>query len=394
MTGPVVMLVAAEASGDILGAGLARALRARVPDVRYVGVGGPAMAAEGVESAFDMTELSIVGLFEGLMAYPKVKARVADVVDLARRERPDAVVLIDSFGFTVRVARALRQAGLKAPLIKYVGPQVWASRPGRAKALAAEFDHLLAILPFDAPFYEPLGLPVTFVGNPALSPAPAGDGARFRQSIGVAPQDPILLLLPGSRPGEVSRMVPLFEEAVRILKAERETLRLVAPIAPTVSEAVRTAFAGWRNRVHLAEGEAEKRDAMAAATVALACSGTVTLELAMAGVPMVVTYRLSGATYALLRPMLKVRFATLFNIAADRAVAPELLQGDATGETLAAAVGGLLDDPERRERQVGQQFEALDLLGRGMPDPSAKAAEVVASYLDRHKPANDAGDPA
>jgi lipid-A-disaccharide synthase len=376
------MLVAAEASGDGLGAGLARALRQRLPNVRFVGVGGPAMAAQGVASAFDITELSVFGLVEGLMAYPRVRARVADVVALAQREKPDVAVLIDSFGFTVRVARAMREAGLKLPLIKYVGPQVWASRPGRAKGLAGSFDHLLAILPFDAPFYEPLGLPVTFVGNPALKELPPGDGARFRQSIGAGAEDPVLLLLPGSRPSEIARMTPRFEAAARILKADRPDLHLVTPVAPTVTEAVRTALAGWRNRVHLVEGEQAKRDAMAAAAAALACSGTVTLELAMAGVPMVVGYRLSAATYALLKPMLKVRYATLFNIAADREVAPELLQGDCTGEQMAAETARLLDDPVRRERQVREQFEALTRLGRGMPDPSAKAAEVVAGYLD------------
>ena len=166
-----VMLVAAEASGDTLGAGLARELKRSLGEanVRFVGVGGAAMAEEGVVSPFDISELSILGLFEGLMAYGKVVARVAETAELARREKPDIAVLIDSWGFTLRVAHRLRQIDPDLPLIKYVAPQVWASRPGRAKTLAAAVDHLLAIHTFDVPFFEREGLPTTFVGASALA---------------------------------------------------------------------------------------------------------------------------------------------------------------------------------------------------------------------------------
>lgn len=384
MTAPVVMLVAAEASGDALGAGLMKALKARLGEIRFVGVGGPAMASQGLSSAFDISELSIMGLVEGLAAYPKVRARVGDLVSLAQRHPPDVAVLIDSFGFTSRVGKALKLARPGLPLIKYVGPQVWASRPGRAKDLAATFDHLLAILPFDAPFYEPFGLPVTFVGNPALALDLSGsDAGRCRSAIGAGPDDPILLVLPGSRPGEIARMAAPFEEAVRRLKDERPGLHIILPVADTVAQQVRSLVAGWPYRVHLVEGEGPKRDAMTAATVALACSGTVTSELALAGAPMVIGYRLSPLTWLLLKPMIRVKYASLINIAADREVAPERLQGDCTGEKLAREVARLLDDPAARRRQATDQFEALERLGYGMPDPAAKAAEVVAGYLKR-----------
>lgn len=382
MTTPVVMLVAAEASGDVLGAGLIRALKARLGEVRFIGIGGPAMAREGFTSAFDISDLSIVGLAEGLMAYPRVRARVSELAELARRDPPDVAVLIDSFGLTVRVGRALRAAAPKLPLIKYVGPQVWASRPGRAKALPKVFDHLLAILPLDEPFYTGSGMPVTFVGNPALAiDFSTADAARCRDAIGAGPNDPILLVLPGSRPGEIARMAPPFEDAVKRLKAERPDLHIVVPVAATVAQQMRTVTAGWSNRVHLVEGDAEKRDAMKAATVALACSGTVTTELALAGAPMVVGYRLSALTWLLLKPLIRVKFASLINIVADREIARERMQDNCTGENLAADVSRLLDDQDLRDAQKADQFAALKQLGLGMPDPAAKAAEIVASYL-------------
>lgn len=378
-----VMLVAGEASGDVLGAGLAAALRRRLGgEVRFVGVGGARMAAEGVESPFDIAELSVLGWIEGLKAYARVKRRVADTVALARRERPDVAVLIDSWGFTIRVAEGLRAALPDLPLVKYVGPQVWASRPGRARTLAHAVDHLLTLHAFDAPWFEREGLAVTFVGNPSLATDFSGaDGARFRAGAGLAPDQPLLLLLPGSRPGEIERMTPLFEAVAARLKAARPELAVAVVAADTVCEALRARVAAWPFRAHLVEGEAAKRDAMKAATVALACSGTVSSELALAGAPMVIAYRLSPISYAIMKPLVKARFITLFNIAADEMIAPEFIQGAATPERLAAAVAERLDDAELRADQVRRQYAALDKLGRGRPDPSEAAADAVLRVL-------------
>jgi len=379
-----VMLVAAEASGDDRGAGLAHALKRRLGEgVRFVGVGGRQMAAEGVESPFDIAEISILGLLEGLMAYPKIVRRVKDTVAVAEREKPDVAVLIDSWGFTLRVAQGLRKLDPKLPLVKYVGPQVWATRPGRARTLAQTVDHLLSIHAFDARYFEAEGLATTFVGNSALSvDFSAADPARLRAQIGAAPEDPILLVLPGSRPGEIARVLPAFEDAVAVLKAERPGLHVVIPAAPTVAEMVKARVAGWKHRAHVIEGDQGKLDAMKAATVGLACSGTVTTELALAGVPMVVAYRIGPVTYALLKRMIRTRYITLFNIAAQDFVAPELVQHDCNGPALAREVGRRLDDPQLRAAQTAAQYAALDRMGRGGPDPSEAAADAVLRVVE------------
>lgn len=376
-----IMLVAAEASGDALGAGLAKALKACDPGVDFVGVGGPKMAAEGIESPFDIAELSILGWLEGLRAYKRVKARVADTVALAAQERPDAVVLIDSWGFTIRVAKALREALPGVPLIKYVGPQVWASRPGRAKTLAATVDHLLALYTFDAPWFEAEGLATTVVGSQALHvDMDSADGARFRASRGLAADAPLLLILPGSRPSEIRHMTPVYGEAVALLRKTHPGLEVAVVVAGTVAADVTARVAAWPFRVHLVQ-EDEKYDAMRAATAALATSGTVSTELALAGAPMVIAYRFDGLSYAIMKPFFTGKFATLFNTAADEMIAPELIQKDATPEKLAGAVAALLDDPEARAVQSARQTAALDLMGRGGRDPSEIAAEAVLKVI-------------
>lgn len=380
-----VMLVAAEASGDALGADLAKVLRRRLNGhVRFVGVGGARMAAEGVQSPFDIGELSVLGLVEGLLAWRKAVRRANQTVELAVREQPDVAILIDSWGFTLRVATRLRKALPELPLVKYVGPQVWASRPGRAKTLSEAVDLLLATQPLDAPFYEPHGLPVVFVGNPALArDFSHADSGRLRQALAIPEGEPILLVLPGSRPSEIERVMPVFEEAVNRLKGERPQLHVVIPAADTVAAKVKARVAGWRHRAHVVEDATLKDDAMAAATVALACSGTVTTELALAGCPMVVGYRLGALTYALLKPLFKPKWITLFNIAADEEVAPEFLQAECTAAKLTQAVADRLDDPALRGRQVTAQYTALEKMGRGGTDPSEAAADAVLKLLDR-----------
>ena len=373
-----VMLVAAEASGDVLGAGLAKALKTRLgDDVTFVGVGGPRMAAEGVESPFDIAELSILGWIEGLRAYGRVKKRVAETAALAARETPDAVVLIDSWGFTIRVAKAIRAASPKTPLIKYVGPQVWASRPGRARTLAEAVDHLLALYAFDAPWFEKAGLPTTVVGSSALHVDMSGaNGAAFRARRDIAPDAPLLLVLPGSRPSEVGRMTPVYEQTIRTLRTSIPELKVAVIVAGTVKEDVTARVAAWPFRVHLV-GEDEKYDAMKAATAALATSGTVSTELALAGAPMVIAYRIDGLSYALMKRLVTAKHVTLFNIAADERIAPEFIQHDATPDKLAKAVRRLLMDPDAAADQARRQSAALEQMGRDEADPAQLAADAV-----------------
>jgi lipid-A-disaccharide synthase len=379
-----VMLVAVEASADTLGAGLARALRAKLGDdgVSFVGVGGTKMAAEGVESPFDIGDLSLVGLFEIAGAVPLALRRLEQTVRLAETEAPDVAVLIDSWEFTWRVARRLRLRAPQVARVKLVAPQVWATRPGRARAAAGLFDLMLTLFDFEPRYFEAEGLPAVSIGNPALRRDLSGaDPARLREAIGAGPDDPILLVLPGSRPGELKRVMPAFEDAVERLKADRPELHVVVGAADTVATQVKARVAGWRHRAHVVEGERDKLDAMRAATLALACSGTVTTELAVARCPMIVGYRGHPLTAIVARAIIRTRFFTLVNIAADAEIAPEFLQERCNGAELAAAAAALLDDPACRARQVAAQSAALPKLGVGEGDPYAAAADAIIELM-------------
>ena len=378
-----ILLTALEPSGDALGAGLMDELRLRLgPDVRFIGVGGREMAAAGLSSAFDIAELSVVSLLAGLFAFRRADARARQVAELAAREKPDIAVLIDSWGFSYLLAKRLRRALPRLRLVKYVAPQIWATRPGRAKALAATFDRLLSIIAFEVPQFEAAGAPTTFVGHPALdADIPPGDGEGFRKSIGVGPADPVLLVLPGSRRSEIERLMGPFGEAMEILKATRPSLQVVLAPAPTVADQVRARTVEWPFPVRLLDDPQARRDAMAGADVALACSGTVTTELAVAGCPMVVAYRLDPLSYRIAKRIGRTRFVTLINIAADEAIAPEFIQIDCTGPKLAEALASRLDDPDFRARQIEAQTRALDGLGGRGEAPAKRAADAVLEML-------------
>jgi lipid-A-disaccharide synthase len=379
-----IMLVAAEASGDLLGAGLMAQLKAQAPQVnwRFVGVGGARMAEHGVKSPFDIAELSILGLVEGLKAYGRVMRRVRDTAALAAAEKPDAVVLIDSWGFTLRVAHAIRKRMPDVKLIKYVGPQVWAMRPGRAKTLAQAVDLLLALHPMDAPYFEREGLKTVVVGNPALNvDFSHADPAAFRESLGVTPEDQLLLVLPGSRPSEIKRLMPVFREVMLRLGRLRPGLTMAIPVADTVRAAVEAATRDLPLRFVLIENEADKYAAMTAADLALACSGTVSTELALAGCPMVIAYRMEPLTWWIVKRYSTLKHATLFSTAAGKRIAPEFLQDDCTADKLLAEVERLLDDKAAREAQIAEQYAALDLMGRGQRPPAEKAARAVLEFL-------------
>ena len=378
-----VMLVAAEPSGDALGAALAAALRDRLGNnMRLVGVGGPLMARQAVESPFDITPLSVLGVTDAVRVYPLVRRRARETGEIAAQEQPDVAVLIDSWGFNLRVARAIRRANRNVFIFKYVAPQVWATRPGRARTLAKTVDQLLTIHAFDAPWFEKVGLATTFVGNPVLAEgsADAEAGARFRREISAGIDDPILVIAPGSRSGEVKRLIRPFADAAQRLLADRPRLRIVLLAADAMAGEVAMA-AAWPFPAEIVTGEARRRSAMAAATAALACSGTVTTQLAMAGAPVVVAYRLDPFTAPIAKLLIRTPYITLFNVAARRMVAPELIQEACTGPRLAEALAPLLDVPVARERQVKAQFEAVELMRGGITDPAGAAADVVIAQL-------------
>jgi lipid-A-disaccharide synthase len=376
-----VFIVAGEPSGDALGADLMVALRARRADLVFAGAGGAKMAAQGLESAIDIAPLSVLGLIEGLKAYNKVVDAVEQVAAAAVAFNPDVAVLIDSWGFTLRVARALKMALPQLRIVKYVGPQVWATRPGRAKTLAATVDHLICIHEFERPFYEPFSMAVTVSGPPALARTHKGDGAAFRAKHKIGGRD-ILLLLPGSRRSEITRVSPVLEQAARQLSASRSNLFTVCVVAPAIAPLVRERSQTWPFAHVLIEDESEKDDAFAASTLALAASGTVTTEVALQGAPVIVGYKIGWITWALARLFLmRTRYITLLNVAADEEVAPEFVQTRFTVRNIVAAAAKLLDNPEARARQIAVQDDALNRMGRGGRPPAEIAADVVIDYL-------------
>jgi len=372
-----IFLVAAESSGDALGADLARVLKARDANVSLAGVGGPLMAEQGILSRADISGLAVLGFVDGLLAYKRVKQAVAATVAAILHEQPDVVVLIDSWGFTLRVAQGVRASAPHIKLVKYIGPQVWATRPGRAKTLAAIVDHLICIHDFEVAYYAPFGLPCTVCGHPALGRFEAGDATAFRARHGVGDAK-VLLVLPGSRASEIRRVGPTLWRAALDLQRDRPELRL----AVVVANAVRAQALQQAPPSALIVDEGEKEDAFAAATVALAASGTVTTEVALQGAPLVIGYKLGWITWALARAFLfKSKYATLMNVAADREVAPEFIQTRFTAENVAHAGAALLDNAAARAAQVEAQNAALNLMGRGGRSAAEIAADAVESVV-------------
>jgi len=379
-----ILLTAIEPSADVIGADLIEALRDRLgSETRFIGVGGSAMARCGFKSLFDPSALAVVGAANALGAYAKVLRGAGKVGALARVVRPDVAVLIDSWGFSLRAARQLRAVDPTVPLIKYIGPQVWATRPGRAKTLAKVVDRLLTIHTFDAPIFERAGLPTRFVGNPALDRAvSSADGDAFRQTRGIEADRPVLLLAPGSRKGEVNRLMPVFRETAARLATDWPRLVVVCPVAEPVADLVRTTVSDWPIQVELVFGDHERWSAMNAATVALACSGTVTTELALANCPMVVAYRLDLLTYGIAKALIRTPYVTLFNVAAGKAVAKERLQGDCNATILTEDIGELLADPTTRSVQREAQSAALQAMRGDVGDAIAAAADAIVETIE------------
>ena len=399
MSGPRLFMIAGEASGDLLGAALLRGLRelGQAPS-RLKGIGGPAMAAEGLASRIPMEELSVMGVAEVLPRLPGLLAHIRETAEAVIAFRPDALVTIDSPDFCLRVARRVKAVLPDLPVIHYVAPSVWAWRPGRAKKMARGVDHVLALLPFEPPYMEAAGMSCDFVGHPIAGQpeATAAEKAAFRARLGIAPEQPLLLLLPGSRRGEVTRLAPVFAEVGRRLRAKRPDLALVAPTIPPVAELARALMppdaAGWPRIIGAepmpqAEAEATKRAAFASADAALAASGTVSLELAAAGTPMVIAYAMNAVSAWIARRFVKVSSPTLVNIVTRSRAIPEFLFEDCVPEKIAPAVARLLDDAGPREAQRTAEDEALRLLGRGGEAPGLRAARSVLRVLGREAPA-------
>lgn len=372
-----IFLIAGEASGDLLGGRLMAALRAQAPGpIEFDGVGGETMQAAGLVSRFPMGELSLMGFAEILPHLPRLIRRINETEAALRATHPAVLVTIDAPAFCLRVSKRLAGAGF--PRLHYVAPQHWAWRRERARGLSAATDRLLALLPFEPAFFADYGMPCDFVGHPVIEGgAPKGDGSAFRRTHGVAADQPLLLLLPGSRRGEVSRLLPTFLESLRRLRASRPGLAAAIAVAPGVDRLVREGLGDLAGSVILATGPEARYAAMAAADAALAASGTVALELALAGCPSVIAYRVNPITAAILKRMVQVPYAALPNLIADRMVMQERIQEECRPDLLTADLAKLLDDPEAAAAQRSAIEAISAALGAGGPAPSVRAAEAV-----------------
>ena len=384
-------LVAAEESGDALGAGLARALAARHGGAALTlnGVGGRAMAAAGIASPFAIDDLAIIGVAAIPRRLPMILRRIRETADAVVAARPDALVIIDSPDFTHRVARRVRRRAPSIPIVDYVSPTVWAWRPGRARAMRAYVDQVLAILPFEPAAHAKLGgPPCVYVGHPLTERiGELRPSAEEEQRRGADP--PVVLVLPGSRRSEIRHLARIFGAAIARAAARTGPMELVLPTPPHLLPLVREAVAGWAVTPRLVVDPVEKWAAFRRARAALAASGTVTLELALAGVPMVAAYRLSAfeAFLArLIRLQSRLPSVILANLVIGENVVPEFIQADCTPQRLAEALVPLLSDTPQRRRQV-EAFGRLDgIMAIGGAAPSAQAAAIVLDVAQRGRP--------
>lgn len=375
---PLVALIAGESSGDLLGGRLMNALRRAAPGVRFLGVGGPAMEAAGLQSFFPMSEIAVNGFVPVLWRLPALLRRIDETARRVALAKPDVVVHIDAQDFNKRVAAKLRKALPDTPLVGYVAPTVWAWRPGRARKVARLYRRMLAVLPFEPEAMARLGGPETvYVGHPIMERASANSG-RTRA---VPTSPPTLLLLPGSRQAEIRGLLTFFGEAAALLAKHQPDLRIVLPTVDHLRDMVAEAVAGWERKPEILVDDAAKEAAFGTADAALAASGTVVLELALAGVPTVAAYRVGRVQGEILRKVLTTRFATLPNIIVGRALVPEFL-GSAWGAVdLARSVEELLRAGPARERQLQGFAEVCERMAVSGPSPSDRAAAEVLSLL-------------
>jgi lipid-A-disaccharide synthase len=383
---PTIALVAGEQSGDRLGAALIRALQERTGgELKLIGVGGREMAAAGFRSAFPIDDLALIGFTAIPRRLPMILRRIRETAQFVLASRADALVIIDSPDFTHRVARQVRAAAPSIPIIDYVSPSVWAWRPGRARAMRAFIDHVLALLPFEPEAHQRLGGPLcTYVGHPLME-----DLARLRPDAEEAKrrlmEPPLVLVLPGSRTSEIRHLLAIFERALALVVARREPPEVVLPTLPHLRERVAAATAGWPVRPRIVVEVEAKLAAFRQARAALAKSGTVTLELALAGVPMVAAYRVSPIDEAIVRLTIQLPSVILPNLILGENVVPEFLQRACTPDNLANALIPLLADSSERTRQI-DAFARLDAkmdIGRALP--SARAADMVLSIVANSK---------
>ena len=378
-----VFLIAGEASGDALGAALMAGMKTLAPGVEFHGIGGTKMTAEGLHSLFPMEELSVMGLVEVLPKYRQLKRRIAEAAAAVTTLKPDALITIDSPDFCLRVARLVRAADPGQFITHYVAPTVWAWRPGRAAKMAGAVNHVLALFPFEPPYMEAAGMTCDFVGHPVVAErrGTADEALAFRDTHAIGPDQPVLLCLPGSRKGEVSRLAPRFEEAIARLRDREPDLRVVLPTVKGVAGLVRDLAARWKVAPLVVETTEDKRAAFAAADLALAASGTVSLELAANHVPMVIAHDFNRLTWWMMKRAALIDTVTLVNIVSDTRAVPEYLGPACQPGPIANALMALIDDKDARERQFVAMALTMERLGAGGEAPGLRAARSVLARL-------------
>ena len=376
MSGPVkLFLIAGEPSGDRLGAALMAGLKS-LAAVEFQGIAGPLMQAEGMTSLFPMEELSVMGIAEVLPKYFHLKRRIRETAAAVLASGSEAMVTIDSPDFCLRVAAIVKAARPDFRTIHYVAPSVWAWRPGRAAKMARVIDHVLALLPFEPPYMTAAGMTCDFVGHPVVAEPLASDAERAA----FVGSGPLLLALPGSRRGEVTRLAPVFGEVVARLKDRHPDLRVALPTVRGVAGLVRALTAGWVVPPQIIEDPALKRGVFAAADVALAASGTVSLELAANGCPMVIAYDMHPLTLWLMRRAALIDTVTLVNLVSESRVVPEFIGPNCRAERIAPALETILADPSA---QTAARGLTMDRLGKGGEAPGLRAARSVLAALLR-----------
>ncbi|MGJ8626583.1 MAG: lipid-A-disaccharide synthase [Sulfitobacter sp.] len=377
-----IFILAGEPSGDRLGGALMKGLKSLHPNVSFEGIGGPEMAAEGLNSRFDMSELSVMGLAEILPKYRALKARIRQTADGVIAMQPDMMITIDSPDFSLRVAKLVK-AKSDIKTIHYVAPTVWAWRPGRAKKMARFIDHVLALFPFEPPLMQAAGMTCDFVGHPVVADpvASEAEALAFRAAHGIG-DAPMLLVLPGSRRSEVARLSAVFGEAVAKLKYKRPSLQVVIPAAGAVANEVMELTKDWpfppivlNPSDHRAEDfAAQKRAAFRTADVALAASGTVSLELAASATPMVIAYRMHWLSFRIIKAMALIDTVTLVNLVSDTRVVPEFLGPDCQADQIAEGLAKVLANPDAQNAAMALTMKRL---GQGGEAPGLRAAKAV-----------------
>ncbi|NOD33918.1 MULTISPECIES: lipid-A-disaccharide synthase [unclassified Ruegeria] len=380
-----VFLVAGEPSGDRLGGALMAGLKTLIPDVEFDGVGGPLMEAQGLTSRFPMSELSVMGLVEVLPKFFHLKRRISETAQAVLDTKPDVLITIDSPDFSLRVAKIVKAAS-NIRTVHYVAPSVWAWRPGRADKMAKVIDHVLALLPFEPPYMERAGMECDFVGHPVASEpvATPEEIAAFRNRFDLG-DAPILLALPGSRRGEIERLAESFGGALRLFIEAHPGYRVVIPTVGATTELVKERVAGWPGDPVVLDPRYEgadqtlayKRSAFGAASLALAASGTVSLELAAQNTPMVIAYKLNWLTQKMAERMVKLDTVTLVNLVSDTRAVPECLLDDCEPAKIADALRNVINAPDAQQLAMGL---TMDRLGRSGEAPGLRAARAV---LDR-----------